>query len=196
MKRFLIAAVLAAASLATHASAVWNIDLVNYYGSDPVFSLTGTFTTADANINRGTGELITSFNAVVSDPYETNAQVTLVPPGQTVAAGPGLVYTYDDLFFGPTDLAAGWSTGDAFNDNGVLLSTSVSSINLFSPGIVIGDIYSPSNDTQFSLAIINEFLDGSITFAGFTSTVDEQQTSSAMLAGGLLILLMRRKRAR
>lgn len=179
-KRLLFAALILAIALTlgvmcqpARAAAVWDINLFNQYGSDAPFSLVGTFTTADANVQRGTGEQILSFNAMIN-----GVQTSLVPLGVDLA------FDYDNLFYGPTDIAAGWSTLDAFDYRGIVLTVPGDTFNLYSGGALIG-LYA----TGASLA-----LDGTITFDRLTSVVTEPDI--AMMISLTLALLMIPKRKR
>lgn len=172
MKRITAALSLLLASVAAQATAVWSIDIENQFGSDPAFSLVGTFTTASAAIDRGVGAPVLSFEATLNG-----------APTQLVLLGADLAFLYDNRFFGPTDLAAGWSTLDAFDNAGLVLTTPCDSLNVYSDGLLIG-LYASG---------VSEALEGTISFAGLTSTVPEPG-ALVLYSLGLLLLQIRLRR--
>lgn len=178
MKHLLTAALAAAIAVfllicwtPARAAAVWDVNLTNQYGSDAPFNLTGTFTTADANIDRGQGELILSFSAMIN-----GVPTSLVPLGVDPA------FEYDNLFYGPTDLAAGWPTLDAFDYRGIVLTVPHDTLNIYGGSSLIGLYASGASLT----------LDGTIAFDHLTSAVPESSMLYLLILGLFLLIPGRR----
>lgn len=176
--KLLAALVLCLSCAAGHATALWNLDLHGVY-ADTTFDLQGQFTTASADYSNGL--LVTSFTGTFSDAYEIDQPVTLIPLGPDVAAGPGLTFTYDNLFFGPTG-RPGFSIDDAFDSNGLLLHAGLSAINVF------GGATYPIGYDYHDGSTYEALVDGTITLASISSPVREPATW-ALLALGLVLLV-------
>jgi len=132
------------------AAAVWDIELSNVYDSDPAFNLSGQFTTATADVDRGLGQQILSFSGVLNGSSISG----IIPIGKDPA------YDYDNRFFGPTDVPHGWSTSDAFDNAGVVFSVGDADINMYAGTFLIALPF-------------NEYVNGTITLDRMTSPVPE-----------------------
>lgn len=182
--KLLAALVLALSCAAGHASAVWDVDISNSFGSDAPFALVGTFTTADANIDRGFGEAITSFSGTFD-----GAPVSLVLLGESICATATCdeTFLYNNVFFGAP--APGWTIDDSFNSDGLLLTYGVDNyVNVFSEGQLID--FDHHADGTSSIV----FASGTLSFDRFSAPAVPEPAIAWLLIAGVLLAAMKKPR--
>lgn len=156
--------------------AVSHASTYDIHASGTDVTLDGEFTTS--------GSAITSFTGTITSPWDKAAAFALVPLGQSVAAAPGLTYTYDNLFLGGSDIAS------AFDSEGVVVRTAGSNINLFSFGLGAISVYSPAHNTSATDAVLDQIVDGTVTLVD-TPAVPEPTSLGMLLAAGALLIAKR-----
>lgn len=160
MRRIFFLCIFAMFAFSVHATAVWNISLNNVFTEDPIFSLTGQFTTVDVDFDRNPEQML-SFQGIL------NGNVVIL-----TALNSNPAFDYDNTFYGPT--APGWPTGDAFDNAGIVLSDG---LNIYSQaGLLIG-LY----DTG-----VSEIVDGTISLDHVTS-VNEPDSAWLWFIGAFLV---------
>lgn len=169
--RLFAALLLALSSTIAHAAAVWDVNLHALYSSD-TFSMVGEFTTAGTDFDNG--QLITSFSGTVD-----GVAADLTTSGN---------FTFDQLFYGPSD-RPGYAITDSFDDGGLLVLAGDRFVNVF------GGATFPIVDIAVGDTLVSDFfVDGSITFDRFTSTVPEPSKGLLLLLGFCATLAARRTR--
>ena len=187
--KFVFACIFALFSLTANADALWSFSFHDLNGGDPYadsFDGSGYFTTKTNDLS--TSQPVLSFTGTFTDDYVSDASIALIPTGQTVVAGYGLVFDYDNLIGGP----------GLFTNPGVLFTSGLTShVNLYGDGTgnLFAYDYHTSSDGSPGGFFASAFINFDYNLVSYTpppaSTVGEPLNLILMLFGGLMLLTLR-----